>query len=87
MLFLSHIAPYADSIGIQAHSRTILQQIEAYLVAYEDGLIEEIRKMSDEEHQNGLAFLDFVAELRETMGQAEAAKVLRRRGRVAAQSN
>jgi len=87
MLFLSHIAPYADSIGIQAHSRTILQQIEAYLVAYEDGLIEEIRKMSDEEHQNGMAFLDFVAELRETMGQAEAAKVLRRRGRVAAQSN
>ena len=85
MQFLKDIAPYTDSIGVQAHSQTILQQIDAYLVAYEDGLIEEIRKTADEERENSVSFLDVVIEMREMMGQSEAADVLRRRGRVAAQ--
>lgn len=86
LLFLNHIAPCTDSIGVQAHSQTIQHQIDTYLVAYEDGLIEEIRKSSGSERENGVAFLDFVVALRELMGQGEAAEVLRRRGRVAAQS-
>ena len=86
LLFLDHIAPYSDSIGVLAHCQTILHQIDTYLVAYEDGLLEEIRKASDSEREYGVAFLDFVVSLRELMGQDEAANILRRRGRVAAQS-
>ena len=86
LLFLDHIAPYADSIGVLAHCQTILHQIDTYLVAYEDGLLEEIRKAGGSERENGVGFLDFAVALRELMGQSEAANILRRRGRVAAQS-
>lgn len=84
--FIAGIASSAESIGVQAHSRTITQQIETYLVAYEDGLIEEIRRSKDDERDNGLAFLDIVIDCRETMGETAAAETLRRRGRVAAQA-
>tara|TARA_R110000868_G_scaffold12110_5_gene58696 strand:- start:16898 stop:18322 length:1425 start_codon:yes stop_codon:yes gene_type:complete len=84
--FIAGIAPSAESIGVQAHSRTITQQIETYLVAYEDGLIEEIRRSKDDERDNALVFLDIVIDLRETMGETAAAETLRRRGRVAAQA-
>ena len=86
MQFLKNIGPFADSIGVQAHSHTILQQVETYLVAYEDGLIEEIRKTHDDERENALACLNVVIGIRDMMGQAEAAAVLRRRARVAAQA-
>lgn len=86
MQFLKSIAPYANSIGVQAHSHTILQQVETYLVAYEDGLIEEIRKTHDDERENALACLDVVIGCREVLGQDEAVAVLRRRARVAAQA-
>jgi hypothetical protein len=84
--FISGIASAAESIGVQAHSRTIVQQIETYLVAYEDGLIEEIRRAKGEERDNALTFLDVVVDFRDTMGETEAAETLRRRGRVASQA-
>ena len=84
--FMTGIAPSAESIGVQAHSRTITQQIETYIVAYEDGLIEEIRRAKDKERQNAVAFLECVIDFRETMGERNAAETLRRRGRVAAQA-
>ncbi|MGV8996422.1 MAG: hypothetical protein ACOH12_05700 [Parvibaculaceae bacterium] len=84
--FMTGIASCAESIGVQAHSRTITQQIETYIVAYEDGLIEEIRRVKDKERQNAVAFLECVIDFRETMGERTAAETLRRRGRVAAQA-
>lgn len=84
--FISGLAPAAESIGVQAHSRTITQQIETYIVAYEDGLVEEIRRAKGDERDNALAFLDVVIDFRETMGERAAAETLRRRGRVAAQA-
>ncbi len=86
MQFLSAIGAVADSIGVHAHCRSIQQQIETYLVAYEDGLIEEIRRTSDAERDNALNFLDVVIDCRETLGEIKAADILRRRGRVAAQA-
>src|SRR5690606_37941035 len=84
--FISGIAPAAESIGVQAHSRSIVQQIETYLVAYEDGLIEEIRRAKGSERDNALTFLDVVVDFRDTMGETDAAETLRRRGRVASQA-
>jgi hypothetical protein len=86
LAFLSNIASVAESIGVQAHSRSITQQIETYLVAYEDGLIEEIRRAAGDERDNALAFLEVVAGFHETLGDSGVADTLRRRGRVAAQA-
>ncbi|MES1990270.1 MAG: hypothetical protein V4441_04875 [Pseudomonadota bacterium] len=84
--FIAGIAPCAESIGVQAHCRTVTQQIETYIVAYEDGLIEELRRAKDKERQNAVAFLECVIDFRETMGERAAAETLRRRGRVAMQA-
>lgn len=84
--FIAGISTAAESIGVQAHSRSIVQQIETYLVAYEDGLIEEIRRARGHERDNALMFLDVVVDFRETMGERAAAETLRRRGRVASQA-
>jgi hypothetical protein len=86
MEFLSTIGAVADSIGVHAHCRSIQQQIETYLVAYEDGLIEEIRRTSDAERDHALSFLEVVIDCRETMGETKTADILRRRGHVAAQA-
>jgi hypothetical protein len=84
--FLKGVCPAAESIGVQAHCRTITQQVETYLVAYEDGLIEEIRRARGHERDNALAYLDVVIEFRKILGPDNAAEVLRRRGKVAAQA-
>ncbi len=86
MDFISGISSAAESIGVQSHCRTIVQQIETYLVAYEDGLIEEIRRSKGSERDNALNFLDIVVKFHETLGETAAAETLRRRGRVAAQA-
>ncbi|MCE9650553.1 MAG: hypothetical protein K8R18_13100 [Parvibaculum sp.] len=84
--FLTGVCPVSESIGVQAHCKTITQQVETYLVAYEDGLIEEIRRARDKERANALAYLEVVADFRETLGPDAAAATLRRRGKVAAQA-
>ncbi len=82
--FLTGAAHAAESIGAQAHCKIALQQIETYLEAYEDGLIEELRRSTAAERANAQAFLDIVVGLREAMGATEMAQTLRRRGHVAA---
>lgn len=84
--FLKEICPVSESIGVQAHCRTITQQIETYLVAYEDGLIEEIRRARGGERDNALAYLEIAVDFRRILGPDGAAEILRRRGKVAAQA-
>lgn len=84
--FLKDICPVSESIGVQAHCRTITQQIETYLVAYEDGLIEEIRRARGSERDNAIAYLDTVVDFRHILGPDGTAEILRRRGKVAAQA-
>lgn len=86
LYFLKEICPASESIGVQAHCRTITQQIETYLVAYEDGLIEEIRRARGSERDNAMAYLDIVIDFRRLLGPDGAAETLRRRGKVAAQA-
>lgn len=83
--FLKGVCPASESIGVQAHCRTIMQQIETYLVAYEDGLIEEVRRARGSERENALAYLDIIIGFRDVLGPEAAVETLRRRGRVAAQ--
>ncbi|HEY4344578.1 MAG TPA: hypothetical protein VGN05_09555 [Parvibaculum sp.] len=84
--FLTGVCSASESIGVQAHCRTITQQIEAYLVAYEDGLVEEIRRAKGRERDNALAYLDIIVGFRKVLGPESAAEVLRRRGKVASQA-
>lgn len=81
--FLTGVCPAAESIGAQSHCKTVLQQIETYLVAYEDGLIEEIRRSRAGERANAEAYLEIIAGFRETMGAKDFAQTLRRRGQIA----
>jgi hypothetical protein len=86
--FLHGVCRVAESIGVQADCKTVQQQIETYLVAYEDGLIDELRRAKGAELANGRAYLDLVIAFREMMGTQVAADTLRRRGRtVAAQAS
>jgi hypothetical protein len=82
--FLVSVTQAAESIGVQAHCRTVTQHIETYLIAYEDGLIEEIRRARGRERDNALAYLEVVIGFREILGPAAGAQTLRRRGNVAA---
>lgn len=82
--FIHGVSPAVESIGAQAHCKIVLQQIEAYLEAYEDGLIEELRRTKAGERANAQAYLDIIVGFREAMGATEFAQTLRRRGLVAA---
>ncbi len=81
--FLRGACPAAESIGAQAHCKTVGQQVESYLAAYEDGLIEELRRAKGFEQANAQAFFDIVVSFRETLGPSSLAETLRRRGQVA----
>lgn len=81
--FLRGACPAAESIGAQAHCKTVGQQVEAYLAAYEDGLIEELRHAKGHDLAHARAFLDIAVRFRKTLGPASLADTLRRRGQVA----
>lgn len=81
--FLRGACPAAESIGAQAHCKTVGQQVETYLAIYEDGLLEEMRRAKGRELANAQAFLDVAVSFRETLGPASLADTLRRRGQVA----
>lgn len=82
--FVTEVCPSVESIGAQAHCKTVHQQIETYLQSYEDGLIEELRRSKGAERANAQAYLDIVVGYREVMGATGMAQTLRRRGQVAA---
>ncbi len=81
--FLRGVCTAAESIGAQAHCRTVGQQIETYLSSYEDGLIEDLRRAKGSQLANAQAYLEIVIACRETLGDAGIAATLRRRGQVA----
>jgi hypothetical protein len=83
MRFLTGACPAAESIGVQAHCKTVGQQIETYLASYEDGLIEEIRRSKGHERANANAYLEIAAGLRRARGEIALSDTLRRRGKVA----
>jgi hypothetical protein len=77
----------AQSIGAQAAFDKLLPELEAYMVTYEDAIIEEMRHCEPDLADNAEAFLEFAAEVSEKLtGQAGAATLLKR-GRVALQAS
>lgn len=81
--FLHGVCGASESVGIQAHCKTVGQQIETYLSSYEDGLIEELRRIKGSQLANAQAYLEIVISCRETLGNVALAATLRRRGQVA----
>jgi hypothetical protein len=82
--FIAGVCPAAETIGVQAHCRTVGQQVGTYLDGYEDGLIEEIRRSGGHERANAAAYLDIAIGFRQALGETSLADTLRRRGKVAA---
>lgn len=81
--FAAGIAPICESVGAQSHCRSIRQQIETYLSAYEDRLLEELRTAKGTAREHAESFLEIAAGFHEALGEEKQADVLRRRGQVA----
>ncbi len=84
--FAAGIAPICESVGAQSHCRSIRQQIETYLSAYEDRLLEELRVAKGSARSHAESFVEIAAGFHETLGEEKQAEVLRRRGHVAARA-
>ncbi len=82
--FVNGLSTICESVGVQSHSRSIRQQIETYLAAYEDRLLEELRAAKGAARNNAEEFVGVAADFREALGEVKQAEVLRRRGQVAA---
>ena len=83
--FLYGITPYGEAVGAQSHCCSVTKQVNAYLDAYEDRLLEELRLSDGEKRDNARLYLELVAHFREELGYVDQADILRRRGLVAAQ--
>ena len=82
--FLHGMTPYAEAVGAQSHCCSVTKQVNAYLDAYEDRLLEEIRLCDGDKRENASFYLELVAHFREELGYMDQADILRRRGLVAA---
>ena len=83
--FLHGITPLAEAVGAQSHCSSVTKQVNAYLDAYEDRLLEELRLSDGEKRENATLYLEAVAHFREELGYLDQADILRRRGLVAVQ--
>ncbi len=83
--FLHGITPYAEAVGAQSHCCSVSKQVTAYLDAYEDRLLEELRLSDGEQREHASLYLELVAHFREELGYTDQADILRRRGLAAAQ--
>ena len=86
IMFLAHTEPFAEAVcskNVYAENRA---ELEEYLLHYEEGLIEEIRLSEGDARKNALSLLEVTADMEEVAMGASAAEMLRRRGRVAAQT-
>jgi len=81
--FVAGVTPICEPLGAQSHCRSVRQQVENYLAAYEDRLLEEVRVVGGSARANAELFLDFAAAFHEALGEDKQAGVLRRRGQVA----
>ncbi|ABS62556.1 hypothetical protein Plav_0933 [Parvibaculum lavamentivorans DS-1] len=84
--FVEGVTPICEPLGAQSHCRSVRQQVETYLAAYEDRLLEEIRVASGTARANAELFLEFAAGFHEALGEEKQAEILRRRGQVATRS-
>lgn len=84
--FVSGVTPLCEPLGAQSHCRSVRQQVETYLAAYEDRLLEEMRVATGTARSNAEAFLEIAAGFHEALGEDRQAEVLRRRGQVAARN-
>lgn len=86
IMFMAHTEPFAEAVcskNAYAESRA---ELEEYLLHYEEGLIEEIRLSEGDARKNAMSLLEATAEMEEIAMGTAAAEMLRRRGRVAAQT-
>ena len=81
--FVAGVTLICEPLGAQSHCRSVRQQVETYLAAYEDRLLEEIRVATGSARANAELFLDFAADFHEALGEDKQAGILRRRGQVA----
>jgi len=77
----------AQSIGAQAAFDKLLPEFEAYMVTYEDAILEEMRHCEPEAAERAEAFLEFAAEVSEQLTGRAGAATLLKRGRVALQAS
>tara|TARA_R110002110_G_scaffold322150_3_gene534510 strand:+ start:3737 stop:5167 length:1431 start_codon:yes stop_codon:yes gene_type:complete len=84
--FVEGVTPICEPLGAHSHCHSVRQQIETYLGAYEDRLLEEIRVATGTAREHGEAFIDIAAEFREALAEEKQAQTLRRRGEVAAKA-
>ncbi len=85
--FVLRTRELAQSVGAQAAFDKLLPELEAYMVTYEDAILEEMRHCEADLTDNAEAYLEVAAEISEKLtGQAGAATLLKR-GRVALQAS
>jgi len=85
--FVHTTSELAQSIGAQAAFDKLLAELEAYMVTYEDAIIEEMRHCDPELVDHAESYLELAAEVSEKLtGQAGAATLIKR-GRVALQAS
>lgn len=86
LTFMKGIRPLAQAIGAQNAFDKVRPELEAYMVSYEDAIIEELRYTDPEAAANAEAYLDLACELTDLLSGDNAASILRKRGRVALQA-
>ncbi len=85
--FVQQTKDLAQSIGAQAAYDKLLPELEAFMVTYEDAILEEMRHCEADLGDNAESYLEFAAEVSQQLtGQAGAATLLKR-GRVALQAS
>lgn len=77
----------AQSIGAQAAYDKLVPELEAYMVTYEDAILEELRHCDADTAGNAEAYLELAAEISGQLTGRAGAETLLKRGRVALQAS
>ncbi len=85
--FMDSIQPLAQAIGAQSAFDRTKPELEAYVIAYADAIIEELRYADPEAAENAEAFLGVASKIaKQVLGDAEAG-ILAKRGGIALQAS
>lgn len=85
--FMLQTKDLAQSIGAQAAFDKLLPELEAFMVTYEDAILEEMRHCDADTAEHAEAYLEFAAEVSEQLTGRAGAATLLKRGRVALQAS
>lgn len=85
--FMDDVKPLAKAIGAQNAFDRTQPELEAYVVSYEDAIIEELRYSEADEAENAEAYLAVACELSKRVCGASASSTLTKRGRIALQAS